>query len=234
MRQRHPFEVRTVTHKLRLALLIVGGLAFLAVVAFLGLYMAARHEPEFYREAMEIDPAVLEQASGRMLQQATALTGAVKREGRWEALFTAEQINGWLAVDMARNHPHTLPPALHDPRVAIDSKHVIIACRFEQGGASSVLSLTVEPYVPEPNVIALRIVRARAGLLPVPLGQVIEGLSRAARDMQFHLQWRSAGGDPVAMLSFPPTEDDRPVRIETLRLGEGEIYVAGGTQTQKP
>jgi hypothetical protein len=46
--------------------------------------------------------------------------------------------------------------------------------------------------------------------------------------MRFHLEWRRAGNDPVAMLSFP-NDDDRPICIETLRLSDGEIYVAGKT-----
>jgi uncharacterized protein YpmS len=223
-----------VSRRLRLFLLIIVGLAVLVALVLLGLYLAARHEPAFYREAMEIDAAVLEKASDRMLQQTTALASAVKKEGRWEALFTAEQINGWLAVDMVKNYPNTLPPTLRDPRVAIDPKQVTVACRFEQDGANSVLSLTVQPYVPEPNVIALRIVKARAGLLPLPLRPVTDGLSQAVRDMQLRPEWRHAGGDPVLMLSFLPTDNARSVRIETLRLGDGEIYVAGTTQAQKP
>ena len=162
----------------RLSLLIAGGLAVLTVLVLLGLYWAVRYEPAFYREALEIDPPVLEKASDHMLQQTAALESAVRKKGRWEALFTAEQINGWLAVDRAKNHPDLMPPTWRDPRVAIDSKQVTIACRYQGAWLSSVLSLTVEPYVPEPNVLAVRIVRARAGLLPVPLGRVLDRLSR--------------------------------------------------------
>jgi hypothetical protein len=226
--------VNAVSRRVRRILLIIGGLAAVAAIMLLGLYLAARHEPAFYSEAMELDPVVLTNGSERMLQEATALASDVKKEGHWEALFTAEQINGWLAVDMVKNHPRALPPALRDPRVAIDPKQVTIACRFQDHGFDSVLSLTVEPYVPEPNVVALRIVRARAGLLPLPLDQVLKRLSQAALDLRLGLRWGRAGGDPVAMLSLPPADADRPARIETLRLGEGEIYVAGSTQEKKP
>jgi hypothetical protein len=222
------------SRRIRLFLFIAIGLAAVIGLVVLGLYLAARHEPAFYREALEIEPAVLEKASDDMLRRTAALASAVKKEGHWEALFTAEQINGWLAVDLVKNHPSALPPTLHDPRVTIDQKRITIACRFEQGGVNSVLSLTVEPSMPEPNVIALRIVKARAGLLPVPLAKVLDRVSQAARGMECRLQWRNTGGDPVAMLSFPDADDDRPVSIESLRLGDGEIYVAGTTQGQKP
>ena len=222
------------SRRVRLLLIITGSLAMIVVLVLLALYLAARHEPAFYREAMEIEPAALEEDSDRMLQQTTALAGAVKKKGEWKALFTAEEINGWLAVDMAKNHPHALPPMLRDPRVAIHPTGITIACRFEQDSISTVLSVTVEPYVSEPNVVALRIVNARVGLLPAPLGNVLDRLTKAARDMRFRVEWRHAGSDPVALLSFLPTDDDRPVRIETLRLGEGEIYVAGSTPAKKP
>jgi uncharacterized protein YpmS len=218
------------SRRIRIFLFSVAGVALTVVAVLLGLYLAAEQEPAFYREAMEIDPGVLKKQSDRMLHQATALASAVKKEKSWEALFTAEQINGWLAVDMVQNHPNAMPSALHDPRVAIDSKRITFACRFENRGINTVLTLTIEPYVPEPNVVALRIVSAKAGLLPVPLGKVLERLSQAAREMQFHLEWRRTGNDPVAMLSLPPTSDDRSVRIETLRLGEGEVYVSGTTR----
>jgi hypothetical protein len=223
-----------VSRKLRISLWILGGLAALIAVVLLALYLAARHEPEFYRAAMEIEPALLETASDQMLQQTTALASSVKKPGKWESLFTARQINGWLAIDMVNNHPTTLPPMMRDPRVEIDSDEVTVACRFEQGGVVSILSLTVQPYVPEPNVIALRIIRARAGLLPLPLKKVTESFAKAARDLQLHLEWKQSGGDPVAFLSLPSdADDDRQISLDTLRLGAGEIYLSGTTK-RKP
>ncbi len=219
-----------VFRKVRLLVLVAGGLAVLAVVALLAAYLAVRHEPGFYRRALQTDHAALEKGSNRMLQQAATLTSNVRNRKAWQALLTADEINGWLAVDMLKNHPGTLPPTMRDPRIIISPTQVTVACRFRQKGVDSVLSLTVEPSVPEPNVFVLRIVKARAGLLPVPLGPILEQIKKAAGDMQLDLRWRYADGDPVAMLSFQATDDNRPVCLDTLRLGEGEIYVAGGTR----
>jgi len=223
------------TYRIRLSLLLLGCLVVLALLALLMLYIAARHVPEFYREAMEIPKDKLEKGSDRMLQQAAAIESAVNKPGRWELLVTAEEINGWLAVDMVRNHPHTLPPTLRDPRVAIDENEITVACRFEQEGTKSILSLTVQPSLPEPNVVALRIVRARAGLLPVALRPVLDRISEAARAMRLHLEWRHVGDDPVAILSLPGNEHGgRIVQFDTLRLGDGEIYIAGTTKRREP
>ena len=219
------------TYKIRGSLLLLGCLVVLALLALLMLYIAARHVPEFYREAMEIPREKLEKGSDQMLRQAAALESAANKEGHWEALVTAEEINGWLAVDLEKNHPNALPPTIRDPRVAIDENEITVACCFEQDGTRSILSLTIAPSVPEPNVVALRIVGARAGLLPVPLGQVLDRISEAAREMQLHLEWRRDGDDPVALLSLPDSEDGgRIMLIETIRLGDGEIYIAGTTK----
>ena len=223
------------TYRIRVSLLLLGCLVVLALLALLMLYIAARHVPRFYREAMEIPREKLEKGSDQMLRQAAALESAANKEGHWEALITAEEINGWLAVDLEKNHPNTLPPTISDPRVTIDENEITVACCFEQDGTRSILSLTIAPSVPEPNVIALRIVGARAGLLPVPLGQVLDRISEAAREMQLHLEWRRDGDDPVALLSLPDSEDGgRIMLIETIRLGDGEIYIAGTTKRKEP
>jgi hypothetical protein len=223
-----------VARRFRKLSLIVSVLAILVALAVVGLYIAVRHEPAFYRRAMETDKVVLGKGSDRMLQKIAAMQNDFSRPGRWQFKVTAEEINGWLAVDMAKNHPNSLPPTFCDPRVAISPGDVTAGCRCEQGGVTSILSLTLQPSLPEPNVVALRIVRARAGAVPLPLKRVLDGLSQAARDMRIRLNWRQAANDPVAMLSPPDNPDaDCVVRIESLELADGEIRISGVTERRR-
>ncbi len=217
---------------LKLALLLFAALAILAAVAGFVAYRAIQHVPEFYRVAIAADPAAQKTASDRMLQRTAALASDLRKEGRWQTVFTADEINGWLAVDLARNHPGLLPPAIRDPRVAITPEHVLVACRYRAGGIDTVLWLTMDAYLIEPNVIGLRIRKARAGALPLPLDEVLGQIGRASGQWEWRVDWRQADGDPVAQVRIPPPRhpEDPRVRIETLRLGEGEIYVAGSTQ----
>jgi hypothetical protein len=219
-----------VQKKRRIALWVCGIVLLLAAGLF-GLYGATQYVPEFYRRAIAADPAAQRQSSDQMLQQVTALVSSLKKRGRWEVVFTAEQINGWLAVDMVQNHPEMLPPSLGNPRVAIEPEGMMLACRFRWGFFSSVLSLNVDPYLAEPNGLALRIRKARAGMLPMPLGGILDRLSEAAGHADLRLHWGRSSGDPVALISLPPSrqEDGHVVRIEALQLGKGEIYVAGTT-----
>ncbi len=85
-------------------------------------------------------------------------------------------------------------------------------------------------YVSEPNVIACRLRRARAGRLPLPLGQVLDTVTEAARRMDLPLRWAQTDGDPVALVTvFPDREDKQLTTLRTLELLDGEIYVAGTT-----
>lgn len=221
------------TFKIRISLLLLGCLVVLALLGILMLYIASQQVPEFYSKALDIPQEKLEKGSDRMLRQAAALESALNKEDRWEILATSDEINGWLAVDLEKNHPDALPSSIGDPRVVIGEKEITIACRYEQDGAKSILSLTFQPSISEEHEIVLRIVRARAGMLPVPLGKVLDRISDAVRQMQFHLEWTRDGDDPVALLTLPEgKKGGRTVRIDTIRLGDGEIYIAGTSRRE--
>jgi len=216
---------------LRIAAVVLLVVLAVALVGGFGLYRAAQHVPPAYQRALTVERDLAARRSDEMLQQATALANQAKKPGQWEAVFSAEQINGWLAVDLVENHPDALPSAVRDPRVAIEPDEMQLFCRVEQGKLAGVLTLAVEPYLPEPNVLALRIRRARAGLVPVPLDEVLKRISEAAARAQISLQWRQRDGDPVAIIPLPPPKDGdgRQVRIEQLQLRPGEVYLRGTT-----
>ena len=214
------------TTVLCLALLVVGGGLFT-------LHRASQYVPEFYGPAIQADPADQEDASDKMLQKAAALVSDVGNEDEWKSLFTEDEINGWLAVDLVENHPDALPPSVTDPRVSIEPDRLTLACRYDRGGWKCVLSVVADVYLAEPNVVALRIRKARAGAVPLPLDEVLDRITTAARKMDFELRWQQAEGDPVALVSIRPPRDEekRVVRIESIKLGDGEVYLAGSSES---
>lgn len=218
----------------RIAVGLLVGLLLLVGGALLGIYTASKRAPAFYEVAVRADPVVQREASDRMLQQAASLASDVRKPGQWEAVFTEQQINGWLAVDLEENHADAIPPSMSDPRVAIRADEFVLACRYRQGKVDTVLSLSVDVYLAEPNVVALRIRKARAGALPLPLAEVLEQLSQAAERMELSLEWRQTDGDPVALLRIPPPRDENgtSMRIEAVRLGDGQLFVSGTTESR--
>ena len=220
------------SRRLRVVSLILVAIVLLIAAGVLLAYRSSQYVPPFYRDAIAVDLAVQRHANDQVLQQATALASDLQKRGHWAAVFTAEQINGWLAVDLVENYRDSLPPEIEAPRVDITSTAIILACRLHWGGVSSVVSLTVEPYMAGANVLALRFRSARAGRLPIPLRRGLDAIDAAARDSNLQVKWRQADGDLVAMLSILPPRDVRhkTVRLEMLRLEAGKIYVAGSTE----
>ena len=217
--------------KLRIAAVLTGSLAVAAALLLGWLALAARHVPAFYHEALQLKGDRLQDQSDRLVENAAALASNVRQPGRWHALFTADQINGWLAFDAARNFPELLPEGVADPRVSIKSNRLLLACRYLSGPVETVLSFDGEIYMQEPNVLSVRIHCARAGSLPAPLGQVLHAVSQAALDANLQLNWLQAEGDPVAIIRLHPLRDEHhnAYQLETLELRDGEIYVAGST-----
>ena len=202
--------------------------ASLAVLLGSG-YFATQQVDALYREALDVDAATQALRSDEMLLRATTLRNDLQKEGAWAALFTDEQMNGWLADDMLRNHPDLLPAEVTDPRVTISPEAITLYFRYQGESFSTVLSVSFDVYLAEENVIGLRLDSARAGALPVPMSQVIEYIQEAAVAMELKIEWKQSDGDPVALITIPPQRDDgnQLLRIEQLHLDEGKIYIAG-------
>ena len=114
--------------------ILIVAIAALAVIlggGALAIYRATHATPKFYEQALARDPASQKQASEEFLQQATALASDVEQNDRWQIVFTAEQINGWLAVDVPENLPDVIPKEVRDPRVAISPGEATLACRYK-------------------------------------------------------------------------------------------------------
>ncbi len=214
-------------------LFILGSVAALfLLIVLLTLYIALRRQPQWYVEAAApADRRGEEKASDQMLERVADLTSALETKGDWKIVFTAEEINGWLTVDMPKNHPDLLPAELTDPRVKIEADGVTLAARYGGRGISTVVSLKVDVYLSEENVVAVRIRKARAGSLPWSVGRVVDGLSDAAARSEVRLSRSQIGSDPVVLIKIPKVQGPgrRQVRVTTLRLEEGKIVAAGNT-----
>jgi uncharacterized protein YpmS len=222
--------MRTVWRRLLYAALAVLVLA----LGFLGwAYRATQQVPEFYVRQLELE-AFQKRAGDALEKQALQLNSQIRKSERWQARFTAEDINGWLAVDLPQKFPQALPSDVQAPRVAIDPEMIQLACKVESPRFTSVVSLGVQPYVTsEPNVVALRVKQLAAGSLPLPLSQYMEQITEQCAKSGLPLRWTEEEGDPVALVTLPlePKDfQDRQVRLEQIELAEGEIVLSGTSE----
>lgn len=216
---------------LRIALWTLAVVVPLGVAAVAGLWWALGRVPTWYETAVEeTDSKQIQRASDEMEQRVADLVSAAHKSGPWEVLVTAEQINAWLVDGLAKKHPDLVPANLTRPRVCIEADGITLGATLDTGLLKSIVSLKVDVYLAELNVIALRLRDVRSGALPWPPGRVIEAVSEAARQADIPLRWRQTDGDPVALLSVPPIDDDKRLRVEAVQLADGEVYIAGTTE----
>jgi hypothetical protein len=207
-----------------------------ALVVFVGLplggiYLAAAHFPTFYRQALVLDAEAARRGSDELLEIVTALTNMTHQEGKWYAVVTEEQINGWLAVDLVDNHPEMLPAGAVDPRVRIQAGGATIGCSYRYPGLSTIVSASFDLYLAEPHVVALRVHAARAGAIPVPIKPIVDGVAQAAERLNLRIDWRQAEGDPVALITLPATHTETTTyRLDTFALRDQAIHIAGRTE----
>jgi hypothetical protein len=216
-------------------LLSIGFVVFAVAAAatFFGVRQAVQQAPEFYETAIQQQPEVQAQAAEQLQQQVLELHNNARSTGRWEAVFTDEQINGWLAADLPEKFPNALPKGVSEPRVAIQGDEALVACRYQSPKIATVFSMGVEvSLTEEPNVVAVRIRNAHAGLMPIPVEQILKHATRYAQKSEVPLRWVQEDGDAVALVTVPAERKEfihRRIRIETVELRDGAVYLAGRT-----
>jgi len=221
---------------LRIAAILIVALGVTAALTAFFVYRASQQTVAWYEEARKTQPAAAAEAGREMEKRVLALATDVKRpDDRWEAIFSDQQINGWLAVDLVEKYPDLLPPKLKDPRVAISPGGAKIGCRYESSRMHAVVHMAADVYLTdEPNVVAVHIRKARAGAVPLPLQRVLDQVTKIARNKRIPIRWVEQDGAPVALITMPERHEEIEgvLRLETLQLDEGEVYVSGRTLSQ--
>ncbi len=217
-----------VSKRIRIYLLVCAAASAALTAISTGIYLASRQAPEFYRLAL---------AKMFPTQNRAAMPCCI-RPRPWPAIcavpangtrfFTAEQINGWLTVDVPKNYPKLFPSYIADPRVGIENNQAQLAFTWHKAGLTTIVSLEAEIFLREANVVAVRICRARAGLLPLPLAGFIADLTAAGREAGLQIEEEQVEGDPVLLLTIPGTDFHGKSRsVDQLSLDSLEINEGG-------
>ena len=213
-----------------------GGFIVLTVAALLAGYavVAVRQVQPFYASAIKIAPRKLEASSREMESRVAALYSDAKPPGRWQAAFTDDEVNGWLAVALGEKFPKLLPPEVTDPRVAFVDGGVLVGARWRGERLDAVISIQADAKMVGDDVLAIRLREVRAGSLLLPLSDVVEQVSLGAAQLEWPLQWTYEDGDPIALLptrNVFSTELERR-RLELIEIRDGELLLAGSTRAE--
>lgn len=213
--------------KLRIAAVAVAVVVGLLAGGLGVAYYASQQVRPFYEQALKIEPDALERGGRELESRATALYSDAQQVGRWQALFTTEQINGWLATQLAEFSGKELPPNIRDPRVAIAPGVLTLGFRTKSNGVDTVVSVDAHVSLTEDGAVAIRLDSVRAGALPLPVMQLADELANACRKLKLPIRWTRHAGKPVALVDLHEMES---LYIDDVRLDEGQLYVAGHTE----
>ncbi len=205
----------------------LGGLTSLAALVAGGLWTALKHQPSFYRDRIAI-PAERQQAEAeQFVAQSLRLRNDIVNEPRWEASFTDEQINAWLAEDLVAHFAPLIPPGVRDPRVVIDAGRLTLAFQLDDGPFRSVVWIVFKARVPRANELALTVEKIRAGALPVSPQQFLGGIAKHAQDKGVSIDWTEEDGLPVATIRYKTDPGRQDVVLEQVELVKGKVRLLG-------
>lgn len=214
--------------KLSKRVLVVGATVLgLAVLAPVLAWLSLTHQPGFYRAMAAVPPEKRQARARHFVSQSLQLRNDIANEPTWEAVFTDEEVNAWLAEDLVKSFADQLPPEVHEPRVMFELDRVTLAFELDQGPVRSVVWVVASPRVPEENVLELTIEKIRAGMLPVPPDRVLDRLVGVARRHGIEVSWKREGDAPVATIRYSPDPGRADVKLERVRILKGEIHLAG-------
>lgn len=209
---------------------IVSGVivSVLLVVPMLA-WVTLTYQPRFYRRATAGLPREQLQAEAkRFAAQTLQLRNDICNEPTWQAEFTDQEVNAWLARDLVAHFADQLPPQVHDPRVAFEPDRVVLAFGLDRGPIRAIVSVVARVRVPEENLVALTVEKIRAGALPLDADAFLERIAAHARDRGLDFRWvRDGDNQPMALIRYRANRGRTDVVLERLRIRDGLIYLSG-------
>jgi hypothetical protein len=190
-------------------------------------WFSLTHEPEFYQSMLRLSPSQRQAGAKRFVAQSLQLSNDIHNEPTWEAVFTDQEVNAWLAEDLVTHFADQIPPGVHEPRVMFEMNRVTLAFELDQGPLRTVISVVVRPYVPAGNVLELTVEKIRAGMLPVPSESVLDQITQFVSARGLDLSWKHDGDEPVAVVRYTPHKAREDVQLRRVDVIKGEIRLAG-------
>jgi hypothetical protein len=214
--------------------IFVGAIVIAATVAIpVGVWLSLTYQPAYYRDIVSLPHAQSEAQARHFVAQSLQLRNDICNEPTWEAVFSDQEVNAWLAEDLVTHFADQLPPEVHDPRVLFETDRVILAFQLQRGGVQSVITVSARPRVPEGNTVELTLEKIRAGILPVPADNILDQIIEHARRRGVDVRWKRRDGYPVVVMRYTPNLSREDVELEELEIRGGQIRLAGRSDRTK-
>lgn len=217
---------------------LIGTAVLLMFVGVVGtLLWALLRVPDFYANASKgipQEPAQRKEAAKHLVQETTNLVNNIKHSDQWAASFKQSDINSWFVEELHQEkYEDVIPEGVSDPRLMIRNERLQLGFRFREKGWSGIVSLQLKPWIQNENQLAIEIESIRAGIVPIPLEDMLQQLSKQLVDSGWDVTWNHTNGHDVAVINLRQEKPDSPV-LESLLIDEGEVRISGRSKANKP
>ena len=208
---------------------LLGAGIFLAIVAAIpaAVWFSLTYEPSYYRDMVRLPHDQREVRAKHFVAQSLQLRNDIVNEPTWEAVFSDQEVNAWLAEDLVTHFADQLPPEVHDPRVLFEMDRVILAFQLDKGGVQSVITVVARPRIPDgqhgradpredPRRDPSRSRRQRPG-----------SDHRACTAPRGRCPVERRDGYPVVVMRYTPSLSREDVQLEEVEIRSGQIRLAG-------
>src|SRR5262245_43371563 len=211
----------------------VGLILAIVVATPAGVWLSLPSQPSYYRAMVLQSREQREGKARKFVAQGLQLRNDICNEPNWEAVFSDQEVNAWLAEDLVTHFADHLPPEVDEPRVLFEMDRIILAFQLRQRGVQSVITVVARPTVPEGNTVELTLEKIRAGILPVPADNVLDRIIEHARHRGVNVQLKRRDGYPVVVMKYTPNLNREDVLLEELEIRTGQVRLAGRSDRTK-
>jgi hypothetical protein len=196
-------------------------------------WLSLTYQPTYYRAMIDLPRAQRDENAKQFVASSLQLSNDIRNEPNWEAVFSDQEVNAWLAQDLLTHFAEHLPPEVRQPRVVFETDRIVLAFQYRQSGIETVITVMAKPRVSRDNTVELTIEAVRAGILPVYADGVLDRITGHAQSRGIDVSWTHREGYPVVTLYYSPNLQREDVRLETLQLRSGQIRLAGRSDKSK-
>ena len=213
----------------RLGLLSLAGVLLGGTVLGIVLSMGGI-EPRFYQQALQTPPQELQAAHRSFVQAAAELERELQQENQWQAEFTQEQLNGWLASELPGWLAEHEIEEFEQPRLQLVDGRVQLACRWRHSSLSGIVVLECRPiFDPAAESLSLEILDVRSGWLPIATSRWLTPVQDLTANINLPARWDVSSGLPTLHLLLKDRlYDERgPLSLQSLTISDGRIRISG-------
>lgn len=216
-------------HRRRLA--VAGAAIILLVVSTLA---ATRYQPPASCGRIPVGTDV-ERAAARMLTKASAIRAGLVRPGEWGEAISEAEVNAWLAHDLPRVAPGSLPGWMRSPAIRFLPRRVAVSVDVGPRLLAARWWAIFSVVVRRDNELAISVETAGLGAVPLPPGTVLEALEARVLRAGLPAERGSFEGHPSLIVRLPGRLDGArsttpEYHLEGLRIDDGELVLAGSTK----